>query len=49
LHFYKNKIFEINSVFIERRLKVSLIPTSLSTNNLTMLKLLKLSSGNLIA
>jgi len=42
-------IFEINFVFIERRLRVILTLTSLLTINLAILKLLKLSNGNLIA
>jgi len=45
-----NGIFiSINSVFVVRRLRVILTLTSLFTTNLTILKLLKLSSGNLIA
>jgi len=47
--FYKTQIFEIKSVFIEIRLKVSLTLTSLFTTNLAILKFLKLSSVNLIA
>ena len=49
MHLYRNQIFLINSVFIERRLRVILTLTSLITTNLAILKLLKLSSGNLIA
>jgi len=47
--FYKNQIFEINFIFVVRRLRVILTLTSLLTTNLAILKLLKLSSGNLIA
>ena len=46
---FKNQIFEINFVFIVRRLRVILTLTILFTTNLAILKLLKLSSGNLIA
>ena len=46
---FKNQIFEINSVFVVRRLRVILTLTSLFTTNLAILKLLKLSSDNLIA
>ena len=46
---FKNLIFEINFVFLVRRLRVILTLTILFTTNLAIMKLLKLSGGNLIA